>query len=133
MSWVCPKCERELKKPNHVHYCIKVSVDELLKDQSEELVLAFDKLLSEIADWEGVTISCSKNCIVFVRNQTFFVIRPMKKWLELKFYSEKKPEESFVVKSSLYGKRYQNYIRLASLSDLTPRIYSLVKQSYTLL
>jgi len=133
MSWICPKCERELKKPNQVHYCIKVGVDELLKDQSEELVLAFDKLLAEISDWDGVTVSCSKNCIVFVYKQTFFVIRPMKKWLDLKFYSEKKPEEPFVFKSMLYGKRYQNNIRLTRLDDLTPRIFALVMESYRLL
>ncbi len=116
-----------------MHYCIKVGVDELLKDQSEELVLAFDKLLAEIADWDGVTVSCSKNCIVFVHKQTFFVIRPMKKWLDLKFYSERKPEEPFVIKSDLYGKRYQNDIRLTALTDLKPRVFALVKESYRLL
>ena len=40
-----------------MHYCIKVSLDDLLKGQSDELVLAVDKLLAEIADWDGVTIS----------------------------------------------------------------------------
>jgi len=116
-----------------MHYCIKVSVDELLKDQSEELVLAFDKLLAEVSDWDGVTVSCSKNCIVFVHKQTFFVIRPMKKWLDLKFYSEKKPEERFIFKSIFYAKRYQNHIRLTSLNELTPRVYALVKESHRLL
>jgi hypothetical protein len=133
MSWICPKCERELKQPNQMHYCIKVSVDELLMGQSEELVLAFDKLLAEVSDWDGVTVSCSKNCIVFVHKQTFFVIRPMKKWLDLKFYSEKKPEESFICKSILYGKRFQNNIRLTSLNELKPRVFALVKESYRLL
>ena len=116
-----------------MHYCIKVGVDELLKDQSEELVLAFDKLLAEVSDWDGVTVSCSKNCIVFVHKQTFFVIRPMKKWLDLKFYSEKKPEETFVFKSELYGKRYANNIRLARLDDLKPGVFALVKESWRLL
>lgn len=116
-----------------MHYCIKVSVDDLLKDQSDELVLAFDKLLAEIADWEGVTISCSKNCIVFVHKQTFFVIRPMKKWLELKFYSEKKPEEPYVIKSTFHAKRYQNHIRLSSLNELRPRVFALIKESHRLL
>ncbi|MFI5159941.1 MAG: DUF5655 domain-containing protein [Sphingobacteriales bacterium] len=133
MSWICPKCERELKQLNQMHYCIKVSVDDLLKGQSEELVLAFDKLLAEVAEWDGVTVSCSKNCIVFVHKQTFFVIRPMKKWLDLKFYSEKKTEVSFIYKSDLYGKRYQNYIRLTTLDQLTPRVFALVKESYWLL
>jgi hypothetical protein len=133
MSWVCPKCERELKKPNQMHYCIKVSVDDLLKDQSEEMVLAFDKLLAEVSDWDGVTVSCSKNCIVFVHKQTFFVIRPMKKWLDIKFYTEKKPEDKMIYKSVFYAKRYQNNIRLSALNDLTPRVYQLIKESFTLL
>jgi hypothetical protein len=133
MSWICPKCERELSRPNQVHYCIKVSVDSLLKDQSEELVLAFDKLLAEIVDWEGVTVSCSKNCIVFVRNRTFFLIRPMKKHLDLKFYSTKLPEDSIVTKSTLYKSRYENHIILSALKDLTPQVYKLIKESYDLL
>ena len=133
MSWTCPKCERELKKPNQMHYCIKVSLDDLLKGQSEELVLAVDKLLAEIADWDGVTISCSKNCVVFVRNQAFFLIRPMKGMLDLKFYSEKLPEDSIITTSAPCAKKYENHIRLTSLDKLTPRIFALIKQSYDLL
>jgi hypothetical protein len=133
MSWICPKCERELSRPNQVHYCIKVSVDTLLKDQSEELVLAFDKLLAEIADWDGVTVSCSKNCIVFVHKRTFFLIRPKKKHLDLKFYSDKLPEDTIVSKSTLYKSRYENHISLFALKDLTPRVYALIKESYNIL
>ena len=133
MSWICPKCERELKKPNQIHYCIKVSLNDLLKGQSEELVLAIDKLLAEIADWDGVTISCSKNYIVFVHNRTFFLIRPMKGFLDLKFYSTKLPEDSIVTKSTLYSKKYENHIRMTSLDKLTPRVFALIKQSYDLL
>ena len=116
-----------------MHYCIKVSVDDLLKGQSEELVLAFDKLLAEIADWGDVTVSCSKNCIVFVRNQTFFVIRPMKKLLDLKFYSAKLPQEPMVIKSAVHAGRYENHIRLTCLDHLTPNVFALIKGSYELL
>lgn len=133
MSWICPKCERELKKPNQMHYCIKVSVDDLLKGQSEDLVLAFDKLLAEVADWNDVTVSCSKNYIVFVRNKTFFLIRPMKKQLDLKFYSSKPPEKSPVTKSTLRAGRYENHIKISSLNDLTARVFMFIKDSYLLL
>ncbi len=133
MSWICPKCERELRKPNQMHYCIKVSVDDLLKDQSEETILAFDKLLAEVADWDDVTVSCSKNYIVFVHNKTFFLIRPMKKLLDLKFYSDKLPEKSPITKSKLYGNRYENHIRITSSNDLTAQVFTLIKDSYLLL
>jgi hypothetical protein len=133
MSWICPKCERELKKPNQGHYCAKVNLDDLLQGQSEELVLVVDKLLAEITDWDGVTVSCSPNCIVFVHRQTFFVIRPMKNQLDLKFYSEKIPEETFIKKSLLYAGRYANNIRITALNQLTPKVFTLIRGSYTLL
>jgi hypothetical protein len=133
MSWTCPKCERELTKPNQWHYCAKVSLDDLLKGQSEELVLVVDKLLAEITDWPDVAVSCSPNCIVFAHKQTFFVIRPMKGQLDIKFYSEKIPEETFIKKSTLHAGRYANNVRITSLSQLTPRVFTLVRSSYELL
>ncbi len=133
MSWICPICERELKKTNQWHYCIKVSVNELLKGQSDEMVLAFDKILAEVSNWEGVTVSCSKNFVVFVHKQTFFLVRPIKNYLELKFYSAKLPEEKGITKSIARTRRYENYFRLTSLDDLTPKIFTLIHGSYTLL
>ena len=131
--WTCPKCERDLKNPNQWHNCVKVSIDSLFEGKAEELVLVFDKLLSEIIDWENVAVSATQNCIVFVHNQTFLIIRPMKKQLDLKFYSEKEQEEFPIFKSIFYSGKYENHIRLSSLSDLTPAVYSYLKQSYKLL
>ena len=133
MSWTCPKCERELLKPHRFHNCVKVNINDLLKDQTEEVVLAFDKLLAEIIDWEDVIVSCSKNCIVFVHRQTFFVVRPMKKQLELKFYSEKIPQDIKLEKSIQHPGRYGNHFRLTNLSDLTPKLLMLIRKSYQIL
>ena len=88
MSWVCPKCERELLKENQTHYCARVSIDSLFKGKPDELVLVFDKILAEVADWQDVLVSTTPNCIVFVHRKTFLVIRPMQKVLDVKFYSE---------------------------------------------
>ncbi|TSJ36427.1 hypothetical protein FO440_23280 [Mucilaginibacter corticis] len=56
--------------------------------RSEELVLVFDKILAEVADWNKVVISTTPNCIMFYRRTAFLIIRPMKKWLDLKIYSK---------------------------------------------
>jgi len=77
MSYICPKCERELVSESQSHYCAKVSLDDLFKGKSDELLLLFDKLLAEIADWPDVLVGTTPNCITFVHRQTFFVIRPM--------------------------------------------------------
>lgn len=131
--YTCPKCERELKNPNQWHNCVKVSIDSLFEGKSEELVLVFDKLLAEIVDWENVVVSATQNCIVFVHKQTFLIIRPMKKQLDLKFYSEKEKKELPIGKSIFYSGKYENHIRVSNLEDLTPIVYAYIKQSYTFL
>ena len=131
--WTCPKCERELKNPNQWHNCVKVTIDSLFEGKAKELVFVFDKLLSEIVDWENVAVSATQNCIVFVHNQTFLIIRPMKKELDLKFYSAKQQEEEPIFKSIFYSGRFQNHIRVSKLEDLTQTVLRYIKQSYHLL
>lgn len=131
--WTCPKCERELKNPNQWHNCVKVSIDSLFEGKADELVFVFDKLLSEIIDWKNVAASATQNCIVFVHNQTFLIIRPMKKELDLKFYSATQQEEEPIIKSVSYSGKFENHIRVSKLEDLTETVYAYIKQSYQLL
>jgi Domain of unknown function (DUF5655) len=131
--FTCPKCERELRNPKQWHNCVKVNIDSLFEGKAEELVFVFDKLLSEIVDWKNVAVSATKNCIVFVHNQTFLIIRPMKKELDLKFYSATQQEEELILKSLPYSGKFENHIRVSKLEDLTQTVYSYIKQSYLLL
>lgn len=131
--WTCPKCERELKNPNQWHNCVKVSIDSLFEGKTKELAFVFDKLLAEIIDWDNVVVSATQNCIVFVHNQTFLIIRPMKKQLDLKFYSRTEQEEESITKSIPYAGKFENHIRVSTLSELTQTIYTYIKQSYQLL
>ncbi|HMO38123.1 MAG TPA: DUF5655 domain-containing protein [Saprospiraceae bacterium] len=79
MAWTCPKCERTLKNTNQWHCCIKQDIDVLFENKAKDLVYVFDKLLLEVIDWEGVEVTATKKCIVFVTSQTFLVVKPMKK------------------------------------------------------
>jgi hypothetical protein len=134
MSWTCPKCERELKSANQWHYCARISLDSLFEGRPPELILVFDKILAEVAGWEDVLVSTSPNCIVFVHKQTFFVIRPMQKQLDLKFYSTTRLEGPAIFKSiSSRGGRYENNIRVSVLTDLNMQLFSLIRDSYILL
>ena len=133
MSWICPKCERELPKPEQRHYCARVSLDSLFLDRPPELVLVFDKVLAEVADWEGVLVGITPNCIVFTRRLTFLVIRPMKKELDLKFYSKVPHPEKPVIKSIASGNKFENHIRIALLDDLRPALFNYLRKSYQLL
>lgn len=132
MSWTCPKCDRELPKPEQRHYCERVSLDSLFDGRPPELILVFDKILAEVADWEDVLVGTTPNCIVFTRRLTFLVIRPMKKELDIKFYSTVAHPEKPVSKSVAVGKKFENHIRIAQLDDLRPALFQYLHESYEL-
>jgi len=133
MSWTCPKCDRELPQPEQRHYCARVSLDSLFDGRPPELVLVFDKILAEVADWDGVLVGTTPNCIVFTHRLTFLIIRPMKKELDIKFYSKAAHPEKTVLKSVAIGKKFENHIRIAELDDLRPALFVYLRESYDLL
>jgi len=55
--------------------------------RSPELVLAFKKILADVADLPKVMFGVPPNCIVFTRRVGFLIIRPTRKELDIKFYS----------------------------------------------
>lgn len=133
MTWVCPKCERELVKENQTHYCARVSIDSLFKGKPDELVLVFDKLLATVADWKDVIVSTTPHCVVFVHRKTFLVIRPMQKVLDVKFYSLTAQTGHPVINSAMYAGKYVNNIRPKTIDELTPGVFKMIYQSYLLL
>jgi len=133
MSWTCPNCERELHTAGQRHYCARVSLNSLFEGRPPELVLVFDKILAEVADWDGVLVGTTPNCIVFTRRLTFLVIRPMRKELDIKFYSKAAHPERPVIKSTALGNKFENHIRISLLDDLRPAIFKYLRESYELL
>jgi hypothetical protein len=133
MPFTCPKCDRELISESQRHYCARVSLDDLFKGKPDELILVFDKLLAEVAGWPGVLVGTTPNCITFIHRQTFFVIRPMQKQLDLKFYSATKMEEAPVIKSTATAGRFENHIRLGDISELRPQLFKWLRESYEML
>ena len=133
MGWSCPKCERELRNPNQWHNCVKVNIGDLFKNKTQELEFVFDRLLAEIIEWENIAVSATQNCIVFVHNQTFLIVRPMKTQLDLKFYSDREQNELPIIKSIAYSGKFENHIRVSNLDDLTNEVFSFIKKSYKLL
>jgi Domain of unknown function (DUF5655) len=132
MSWKCPKCDRTLKNANQWHCCINQDIDNLFIGKPNELMFAFDKILSNVFDFENVEISATKNCVVFFKTQTFLVIKPMKKELNIKFYLAE-PQNIFpIFKVALYGKQYEHHIRLSTIEEVNSQLFSFFKQSHSL-
>jgi hypothetical protein len=96
------------------------------------LELVFDKILAEVADWPKVVFSTTPYCIVFYRRVGFLIIRPMKKWLDIKFYSRTAHPEKPVIRSKKAGTKFENHIRLSTLDELKPGIFVYIRESYDL-
>lgn len=131
--WTCPICERDLKKENQWHMCIKADLNTLFEGKPKELEFVFDKILAEIYDWDDVIVNNTKNAIIFVHNQTFLVIRPKSKFLDLQFYSKDPQSCPPFFKSTQVSKKYENHLRVSCLDELTPTLLRYIRQSYEFL
>jgi hypothetical protein len=127
---ICPHCNRALKSLNTYHYCKEVNIDDLFFKKPDEVLLVFDKLLQEVAEWDDVDVSATKNCVVFVRNKTFLVAKPMTKFLEVKFYAKEVIEDGELYKCHLWNSKYEGIVRLRDENELTAKHIQYFKESY---
>ncbi len=127
---ICPNCKRSIPNLNSYHYCKEVAIDELFLKKSDEVVLVFDRLLEHLSAYENVEISATKNCIVFVRNKTFVVAKPMTKCLEIKFYSNEPIDDEELYKCHLWSSKYECIIRIENESQIRPKHFQYFKNSY---
>ena len=126
-------CERDLLKENHWHICVKADLDSLFEGKPKELEFMFDKILAEVVEWDGVIVSNTRKCVMFVHRQTFLVIRPMSKFLDLQFYSKEEQLCPPFFKSTKVSKKFENHIRISSLEELSSLLLKHIRNSYDFL
>jgi hypothetical protein len=127
---VCTKCNRVIRAKNSYHYCKEVAIDDLFLNKSDTIVLLFDRILEQLSALEDIDISATKNCIVFVRNKTFVVAKPMTKCLEIKFYAKEPIDDEDLYKCHLWNSKYEGIIRLQDESELKSKYFRYFKNSY---
>ncbi|TAG52112.1 MAG: hypothetical protein EAZ27_12705 [Cytophagales bacterium] len=127
---ICPSCKRVLRNPNAWHYCKEVNIDDLFLNKSDAIVLVFDKLLQRVAEWQDVEISGTKNCVVFVKNKTFLVAKPMTKYLEIKFYTNEPIEDEDLFKCHVWSSKYEGIFRIQNEHELKTKHFQYFKDSY---
>lgn len=125
--WTCPNCNRNFKNTNQSHMCVDIDVGELFIGKPDDLVLAYDKLTSVLEKWEPNTVGASVNTVVFTSEKAWLIVRPMKKVLDVKFYSDEIIESDLIHRTSMMGKKYAHHIRISHEDDLTPEFYELLR------
>lgn len=132
MSWKCIECGRMLIHANQWHCCFNQDIDNLFHNRPLELVHAFDKVLSVVADFDNIEISATKNCIVFFKRQTFLVVKPMKQFLDIKFYLKEPFYGPAICKVAPYGKQHEHHIRISHADDIDDSVLKYFRASYQL-
>jgi addiction module HigA family antidote len=61
--WTCPRCERRFKSPNQSHTCSDTTIGELFLDRSDELVLAFDRILQAVMQWQPNSVGAARHAV----------------------------------------------------------------------
>jgi hypothetical protein len=128
--WQCNVCERFFKSNNQSHICHKGDIDEIFGDKPEELLLAFDKLLVNIIDWEGCTVGATQKAIIFTKRQAWLIVRPMSKELDIKFYAPDRIEHHLIRKIVSFGRKYGHHIRISNESQVSDELLRLLYDNY---
>jgi hypothetical protein len=127
---VCPKCQRALRSLGSFHYCKQVDIDDLFLNKPDNVLLAFDRLYKSVSTFENIDISGTKSCIVFVRNKTFLVAKPMAKCLEIKFYAKDHLDDEELYKCQLWNSKYECVFRIQDENQLKPKLLQYFNESY---
>lgn len=125
--WECPKCNRLFKNDNQSHYCVVKDIGELFLKKPDRLVLAFDTLTTELEKWQPQSYGASVNTIVFTSKRAWLIVRPMKKELDIKFYSNEIIDSELITKVAPMGKKIAHHIRISHEDELTPLHFDLLK------
>lgn len=110
--------------------CSTKSIDDLFEGRSENLILAFDKVLVGVIDWEPCTVGASTNAVVFTKEKAWLIIRPMTKEIDIKFYYPTKIDNPLIKKTSLFGKKIGHHIRISDEIEVTDELLKLLRMGY---
>lgn len=130
--WECATCERIFAKDNQSHMCQGESKDvwDLFDGKSDELLLAFDGLMSGVLQWEPCVVGAAKHSAVFTNTRAWLIVKPMSKVIDIKFYMGELIEHPALFKATSFGNKYAHHVRISGEHELTAEVFDLLRQGY---
>ena len=128
--WTCPNCERLFKTTNQSHSCVNKTIDDLFVGRPDHLVLAFDKIMTSVLQWEPNSLGPSKNAVVFTNKKAWLILKPMTRELDLKFYYSEPLESPVLKKVATWGKKIAHHIRIINEDEVTDEVLRLLGKGF---
>lgn len=125
--WICPTCERTFGKTNQSHMCVVKTIDDIFMGVADPIVLAFDAIFQVVMTWDPISAGATVKAVVFTNYKAWLVIRPMKKVLDVKFYTDEPVDSDVFAKVTEYKGKYAHHIRVADESEVTEEIIDLLR------
>ncbi len=128
--WTCPKCECNFKTANQSHSCVNKDIDDFFENKPPELLLAFEKLLIEVVDWEPNTLGPTQHTVVFTNKKAWLIVKPMSKELDVKFYLDEKIDSPRIKKTHEYNGKFAHHIRVKNEEEVDGELFQLIRKGY---
>lgn len=128
--WTCPKCERKFKSQNQHHICTTKDIGELFIDKPDDLVLAFDRIMTAVMRWKPNYMGASTHSIVFTNHKAWLIVKPMKKRLDVKFYHREEIESDIIAKRTTYPNKFAYHISISYEEEVTTEFLELLSMGY---
>ncbi|MEM6318159.1 MAG: DUF5655 domain-containing protein [Bacteroidota bacterium] len=126
--WQCSVCNRLFKTTNQSHVCTTKTLDDLFEGKPDNLILAFDKILVTVMDWEPNSVGASKNAVVFTNRKAWLIVKPMSKELDVKFYNDEVIQSPVLKKTSPWGKnKFGHHIRIREAYEINEEVVRLLR------
>lgn len=128
--WTCPECDRNFKNTNQSHMCTNTTIDDIFADKPAELLLAFDKLLVGVIDWEPSSVGTSTKAVIFTKEKAWLIVKPMAKALDIKFYYPTLINHKLIKKTNDYGGKIAHHIRIKNDIEVNNDLLNLLYKAY---
>lgn len=134
MTWKCPNCQKEFKHKNQWHSCAVVSVEDHLKNKTDEIKEIVYLLLDAVKEFGEIKINPVKTSIQVKTLSTFLSIKPKKNHVEIEFQLNRELREHGVFK--LFPISANRILHVATIEyphDVTPELVDVIKEAYILI
>ena len=127
--WTCPECSRSFRRNKQQHICVQKDPYDLVEGKPDNVLLAFDTLLTRLLEGEGCGVDASKNTVLFnVNLRVWLVVRPMKDKLDLGFYYDEELQSPLLHRIDSLGKqRFMHHVRIEDEVELTAELMDFLK------
>jgi len=110
--------------------CTTKDIGELFIGKPDELVLAFDSIMTAVMQWQPNHVGASVHTIIFTNKKAWLIIRPMKKELDVKFYCDDRLESELIKKIVPYPNKSAHHLRVSHENEVTSEFLKLLREGF---